>query len=281
MRFLLLLLVCTEVALSLQRLPIEQWKSKRVLFVGAHSDDIEATAGGTISLLAKQGTHMEYLVVTNGDKGGSCYNSSGKFYPCSSPEIAVTRRNEQLQAANYLKIKKVHFLNLEDGMLTSYPEVDVRKQMTVIVRSVKPDVVFTWFPYPDLSVPPGTANCPKCWSDLGYHPDHQCTGRICLDTVIGPSARTDFIFPDLADAGLESWQPDEFYMVGLLNNGITHYVDITGDPMQAKINAFLIHKSQVGNNQAIVEETFTWIAQQLGTPSGSQRAENFIVFNWV
>jgi LmbE family N-acetylglucosaminyl deacetylase len=39
------------------------------MFIAAHPDDTEGGAGGTISLLKKNGIKVVYLIVTNGDKG--------------------------------------------------------------------------------------------------------------------------------------------------------------------------------------------------------------------
>jgi len=272
------LLVCLfGFSVAILQLPIDQWKGKRVLFVVAHPDDIEGLAGGTVSLLTAQGTIVEYLIMTNGDKGGYCYNTTS-FFTCTSPDIAVTRRREQLNAAQYLGVKNVHFLDLEDGMLTSYSELQIRVQVTVVIRSYQPHVVIAWFPYPDFTAPPLKKQCPNCWSDLGYHPDHQCSGRICMDAVIGPSASLNTMFQELTDAGLEAWSVEEYYTFGLIN-GATHYMDIEGVPFQRKCNSFLLHTSQFLNQTDLVKQSLSWIGQQLGTVSGSKLAENFISFN--
>lgn len=76
-------------------------------------------------------------------------------------------------AAHYFDVTQVNFYDFEDGMLTSYPEVVVREKVTVAVRSFKPHIVLTFFPYPDFSAPPLKAQCPNCWDDFGYHTDHQ------------------------------------------------------------------------------------------------------------
>jgi len=272
------LIVCLFFVLSIaiQPLPIDQWKNKRVLIVVAHPDDIEGLAGGTVALLTAQGTIVEYLIMTNGDKGGRCYNSTA-FFTCSSPEIAAIRQIEQVAAATYLGVHNVHFLDLEDGMLTSYPEQQLRQQVTVVIRYFKPNVVITWFPYPDFTAPPLKKQCPLCWDDLGYHPDHQCSGRICMDTVIGPSAALNTMFAELTNAGLLGWRVEEFYTFGLIS-GATHFVDIES-VLQSKINSFLLHHSQTLNQTELVKASISWIGQQLGMVSGSKFAENYIGFN--
>ncbi len=91
--------------------PLPSLAGKRVLFVGAHPDDIEASAGGLIQTL----TDVHYLIVTNGDKGCSaafCVNFTVS-------ELATTRQAEQLAAAKVLGVKpeNVVFLSYEDAMV--------------------------------------------------------------------------------------------------------------------------------------------------------------------
>ncbi len=47
-------------------LDLRKWVGKRVLFISAHPDDIEAAVGGTIALLTAQGTEVFYTIATNG-----------------------------------------------------------------------------------------------------------------------------------------------------------------------------------------------------------------------
>ncbi len=65
---------------SAKRLPIENWRGKTVMFIIAHPDDAEGAAGGTISLMKKNGVKVVYLIVTNGDKG--C-GDNNKVFNCS------------------------------------------------------------------------------------------------------------------------------------------------------------------------------------------------------
>ena len=91
--------------LSLQAavpLNLTAWADKRVLFVTAHPDDIEGFAGGLVTSLTAQGTNVSYLIATNGDKGGQCYNATRpttgalEFRDCETEELAFVRRNEMV-----------------------------------------------------------------------------------------------------------------------------------------------------------------------------------------
>ncbi len=227
-------------------------------------------------MLSKLGIEVQYLIVTNGDAGGLCYEGN-TFYNCSKPALAHLRQREQEIAAAYLGVKRVHFLDLEDGMVTSYPEQDIRESVTVVVRSYRPHIVITFFTQPAWNCPPMRAQCPQCWDDLGYHPDHQAVGKICLDTVIGFSASDRLMFQTLSQAGLHPWSVEQFYMFALTTSQ-THFVDITGVPLQQKIAAFMKHKSQVHGEVEQVSEQMTWAAAQIGASSNCSYAENFQAF---
>jgi LmbE family N-acetylglucosaminyl deacetylase len=134
-----------------------------LLFKLAHPDDIEACAGGLIASLTAQQTNVYYLITTNGDKGCSnqfCLN-------WTSEQIAVQRMGEAVAAAQILGVpsQNVILLDYEDGMMTSYPEVEIRSQIVGYIRSIKPSVVMTWYPYPNFLLVPSQG-----WADLGYHP---------------------------------------------------------------------------------------------------------------
>lgn len=69
-----------------------------VIAVGAHPDDIEIGAGGSIALHRAQGDTVRLLVLTRGGK-------------ISDPS---QRRTEALEAADVLGVDDVHFLGYED-----------------------------------------------------------------------------------------------------------------------------------------------------------------------
>ena len=118
-------LLCTEASSSPKILNISSWANKRVLIVTAHPDDVEGFSGGLVASLQAMGTvNVSYLVATNGDKGGMCYNSSTPtfdpslaFHNCESEELAFVRRKEMLSAAEYLGVKgdDVNRLSLQVG----------------------------------------------------------------------------------------------------------------------------------------------------------------------
>lgn len=258
-------------------LNVSQFAGKKVLFVVAHPDDIEGLAGGLVSILSRQNTEIAYLVATNGDKGGFCYNSTTKFQ-CSKEALAYTRRGEQLDAAAFFNIppKNVRLLDLEDGMLSSYPEQDVRISMIAFIRTFQPFAVFTWFPLPNFKCPPMQGQFPG-WGDLGYHPDHQTSGRICMDAVLGFGVSGGLVFDALDIAGIKPWVVSQFYMFALTSPEMTHYVDLDGQPLQDKIDSFLLHKSQYLEPKQVIEGAY-WLVEKVGQVAGVKYAEGYQAF---
>ena len=213
-------------------LNISDFAGKRVLFVTAHPDDIEGFSGGLVGALQRLGSvNISYLINTNGDKGGMCYNATSPgfgpltFNACESEELAFIRRQEMLAAAEYFGISKpdVHRFSLQDGMMLSYDETLLRLRMSIVIRTVKPHIIVTHNPEPVWLAPP-TCNG-ECsselgqWGDLGYHPDHKQVGRLLYTAVYGSGSVVDneHAFSELIAAGLPPHKPDQIYFYSLTN----------------------------------------------------------------
>ncbi len=76
-------------------------KTKVILAVGAHPDDIEIGCGGTIKKHILEGDDVYYVIATNGGKGGN----------------EKERRSEAKKAAKLMGVKEVYFLNLPDSFV--------------------------------------------------------------------------------------------------------------------------------------------------------------------
>ena len=79
---------------------------------------------------------------------------SFELFPCFS------------QAAAVLNVTDVVLMDYEDGMVTSYPEAQLREELAIYVRKYQPSVVMTWFPYPLFQLQPSLG-----WADLGLAVD--------------------------------------------------------------------------------------------------------------
>jgi LmbE family N-acetylglucosaminyl deacetylase len=76
---------------------------KVLMVVGAHPDDPEFGAGGTVAKYVKEGWKAVYVVCTNGDKGT-------QDPAMTSEKLAIIREQEQKNAAAVLGVSAVEFL---------------------------------------------------------------------------------------------------------------------------------------------------------------------------
>src|SRR5690242_8838053 len=135
---------------------------RRVLVLTAHPDDVDWGSGGTVALWTAAGLQVTYCVVTDGDAGGPPEDAGGR-------PLAEVRRQEQRAAAAELGVHDVRFLGYPDGRLQ--PTLELRRELTRVIRQVRPDRVLTHSP------------------DRNYervaqsHPDHRAVGSAALDAV--------------------------------------------------------------------------------------------------
>jgi len=226
---------------------------ERALVIFAHPDDAEFMAGGTTAKWARQGTEVHYCCITDGSAGS---NEPG----VTREQVAPVRTREQQAAADVLGIKQVHFLGYTDGMIEV--TFDLRRDVTRVVRTVRPDVIVA----PDPQ---------RLWFGNGYinHWDHKVAGTVALCAVM-PDSPTRAQFPELLDEGLE---PFEIGNLWLSSNESDTYVDIT-DTIDTKLAALAEHASEDGGAaEPFVRER----ARMMGTEAGYEYAEAFKVFRFV
>ena len=193
---------------------------KRVLVVGAHPDDPDVGAAGTVALWVQQGKEVYYLLVTNGDKGSS-------DPAMTSEKLIAIRRAEQERAAAKLGVKEVIWLGYRDGELEH--SLALRKDITHIIRQYRPDIVITHDPT-ILFVQDRYLN----------HPDHRVTGLATLDAIF-PTARDRLQYPDQIAAGLVPHKVRHIYLFTPQQRNVS--VDITS-VFESKLEALKEHKSQ-------------------------------------
>lgn len=126
--------------------------SLSVLAVGAHPDDVEIFAGGTLAAYASEGTRITVAVATNGEVGGR-----------DAPDAIARRRRAEAQAACELLGAELIWMGFPDEMLFNEPAV--RMAFVEAYRVAEADVVFAH-------------------STADYHPDHRIAGQVALDARI-------------------------------------------------------------------------------------------------
>jgi LmbE family N-acetylglucosaminyl deacetylase len=232
---------------------------ERVLVVSAHPDDVDFGAAGTVAGWIDQGLDVSYLVVTRGDAGG--------FDDTPRDQMPLLREAEQRAAAEAVGVTKVEFLDgYADGTLT--PSLDLRRDITRVVRRYRPDRILTCSPLRrwDRFAGPG-------------HPDHLAVGE-AVTCAIYPDARNPFAFPELLrDEGLEPWVVREVWFHG--GPAPDHVVDITAT-FPRKIAALAAHITQT-SHEDVAARLRPWLeanARAGGLPEGSL-AEAFTVLRSV
>jgi LmbE family N-acetylglucosaminyl deacetylase len=193
-------------------------KLAQVMVVTPHPDDAEYGVAGTVVRWVSQGKEIVYVVCTNGDKG----TSDASVKP---EELAKTREEEQIAAANLLGVREVIFLRHPDQGLEDTPEF--RKEIVRLIRMYRPETVVTADPYRRYI----------------WHRDHRMTGQVTLDAIF-PYARDIFSYPDLAKEGLDPHKVTEVLLWG--TEDVNYRSDIT-ETFDVKLSALRCHKSQVGH----------------------------------
>jgi LmbE family N-acetylglucosaminyl deacetylase len=216
----------------------------RVMVIGAHPDDPEFGCAATVAKWASEGRHVEYLLLTSGDKG----NHDRGIHP---GHVAATREVEQEAAASELGVQAVTFLRYPDGLLEN--TMALRRHVCEILRRHKPEIV--------LAIDP--------WRRYQLHPDHRVAGQVALDAIY--AAREWYIFPEqLGDE--EPWRVKEVYLYW--TDSADHFEDVT-ECLDRRIEALKRHSSQVGSRHEERAERIRRAAREVGEPQGFAYAEGF------
>ncbi len=141
--------------------------------IQAHPDDQDFTVAGTIAKWTKAGCEIVSVIITSGDSGSND-PAKGADY---KPQLARLREAEQKAANEVLGIKETVFLHYPDGELVA--TIQLRKDLTRLIRKFKPEVVLT--------------GDPSGWfygNEYINHPDHRAAAE----------AATYAVFPSAGDA---------------------------------------------------------------------------------
>lgn len=197
---------------------------KRAMSIHAHPDDQDFTVAGTLAKWAQAGCEIVTVIITDGSAGTNDPQHGADY----KPTLARIREDEQRAANDILGIKETIFLGYPDGELV--PSIALRKDLTRLIRRLKPDAVV-------IGDPTGV------FYGNGYinHPDHRAAAEAALYAVF-PSAGSRPIFVDLLDEGLELHNVKRLYIHG--SEQPDTWVDIT-ETLDTKIKALQQHMSQV------------------------------------
>jgi LmbE family N-acetylglucosaminyl deacetylase len=223
------------------------------LAVGAHPDDVEFGAGGTLAKWASAGCVVHHLVCTDGSKG--TWDAGADL-----AALVARRQDEQGEAARRLageRAGEVRFLGHVDGELDS--DRATVSDVARIIRELQPEVVLGHDP----------------WKRYRLHPDHRHAGWLVCDAII--AARDPHFFPEHAlaphrPAALLLWEADEPNHV----EDVSAFVDRKLAALEAHESQFVstMHAADASELDAFRTRIRTRLAE-LGTPYGLAAAELF------
>jgi LmbE family N-acetylglucosaminyl deacetylase len=223
--------------------PVALWSPedgvRRVLVVTAHPDDVDFGSAGTVAAFTDARLEVTYCIVTNGEAGGSDREMSRL-------EMAALRQDEQRAAAAVVGVSDVRFLGHPDGRVQA--SFDLRRDISRVIRQVRPQRVVTQSPERDLSF------------IYASHPDHVAAGEAALDAVY-PDARNPFAHTELLEVErLEPWTVGELWIMGPGRPVDADTVAVeTTNTVERKVAALMCHKSQMPDPaDAIGERIRTW-----------------------
>lgn len=223
-----------------------------ILAVGAHPDDIEMYAAGTLAKFAARGDKVFMATATNGNIGSATLGSE---------EIAKIRKEEARRSAAIIGAEYT-CLDYDDEMF--FESKEARLAFIDLVRSCRPEVILTHNPE-------------------DYNPCHELTSKIINDIAIMgpvPGIKTKNP-PSLAIPRIYYWEP----VHGFRFNP-TEYVDIS-DFFETKKKMLGEHKSQMqwmsdlykdayDDKESSFFDSITITGKYRGMQAGVNYAEGFV-----
>ena len=224
------------------------------LAIGAHPDDVEFGAGGTLAKWAADGCVVHHLVLTDGSKG--TWNPDADI-----AALVDTRQAEQRAAARVLMggspLGTVTFLHQIDGELDS--SLAMRGEVARCIRTVRPDVVLGHDP----------------WKRYRIHPDHRHAGLLACEGIVAardPHFYKDQGLPHHRPDALLLWEADEPDHV----EDVSSFVDVKLAALEAHTSQFESTMHATSDDQlGAFRRRITERLASLGAPYGVAAAEVF------
>ena len=192
-------------------------KTKAVLCIVAHSDDLTFAAGGTVIRFVEKGYTVYEVVVTDNSKGS---------HELSADELVRVNEEEAKKAAVILGLDDVIFLGYKDGELSDVPLTELREKCMRVIRQVQADVLITWDPF----------------APYEPHPDHRMVGMAAMEAA--KFAALPLYHPEHMEQGLELYYVGERYYFAKHPVDANKIVDISGQ-IDRKIDTLCQHESQM------------------------------------
>ena len=241
---------------------IEEWTGRTIVCFGAHPDD-DLHAAGTFARLLDAGNDVHLLMYTNDDKGSHDRSMTGE-------RLAEIRKAEQEAAAKCIgiPIRNLHWLGHRDGELEYVDRSLLCKQISSILRRLRPDAVFSFDPGARF--------------EQFHKSDHRTAAFMTIDGI--RAAGWHLYFPELLTEGLEPYEVPVCFFFD--SHEPDYFVDIS-ETIDRKIDAFCSHVSQFGRrveayepemhpeDRARFEAGIRSYTASVGKPGGLAHAEAF------
>ncbi|MFD5895470.1 PIG-L deacetylase family protein [Streptomyces sp. NPDC060366] len=229
---------------------------RRALAVVAHPDDLEYGCSAAVAVWTDEGREVTYLLATRGEAGIDTID------PVSA---APLREREQRASAAVVGVSEVVFLDHKDGVIEE--GLALRRDIAAAIRRYRPELVIT-------------LNHRDTWGGTAWNtPDHRAVGRATLDAA--GDAGNRWIFPELADQGLEPWDGVRWVAVAGSTTP-THAVDAAAG-LERSVQSLLEHRTYIEvltdeDPEAYCRTFLTANARTVAARFGGRPAVSFEVF---
>ncbi|MFI5770499.1 PIG-L deacetylase family protein [Streptomyces sp. NPDC051658] len=191
---------------------------RRALAVVAHPDDLEYGCAAAVAGWTDGGREVSYLLATRGEAG---------IDTLEPEECAPLREREQRASAAVVGVSTVEFLDHRDGVIEY--GLPLRRDIAAAIRRHRPELVIA-------------LNHRDTWGGVAWNtPDHRAVGRATLDAAADAGNR--WIFPELAEAGLQPWNGVRWVAVAG-SSAPTHAVDATAG-LERSAKSLLAHRTYI------------------------------------
>ena len=117
---------------------MKQSERKVLVCIFAHPDDEAFGPGGTIAKLAK--TEDVYVICATRGEAGMNHRAD------KNVRLAAIREEELLESAKILGVKKVYFLNYQDGTLSNSLYHKIASDIEAHLNTLRPETILTFEP---------------------------------------------------------------------------------------------------------------------------------------
>jgi len=205
-KIIIIFAILLNIVFAQPDVPVDQWKGKKILLIGAHPDD-DSQSYGTLAMLRDHGNEIWVLLLTTGNVGT-------KDPKMTRDKLSKIRLNEEIDALKILGIDKSHYINLgyTDGELEWADRKEVVGKIVRWIRKIRPDVL--------MAFDPG-------WGYVRWHKtDHRTASYLAADA--SRVAEWRLLFPaQIIHEGLKEWRVPEYLFYSPLEKDANVTVDIT------------------------------------------------------